>query len=371
MKKLKGYVRSACGRSVVVSRLFSRMLCMAADLRVVPYPKDAMEQIGLFRADLLERAHARELKSIKRDLVFSRLRYSINYSEYFLYDFPRLSDEGRRSFCGFYERRALCEKIGTPETREVLNHKIKTYEKFKAFYHRDAVFVRQRSDYDRFLEFIRNNDDFMVKPEDGRGGDGIRRVQTDDADFDPEALFSGIIDHEKGAILEGRIKQSEIMASFHPDSVNTVRVGTLVRDNHVEPLFSFAKFGRGGNCVDNGAGGGILASVDIETGVIKTAGKTESCEQYLFHPDTGRQIIGFQIPEWKELIDLVKTLALMLPEQFFIGWDMAHTDQGWVLVEGNRLSPFFGNQFVECKGYRDAIEATIRAELVRRHVLQE
>ena len=86
-------------------------------------------------------------------------------------------------------------------------------------------------------------------------------------------------------------------------------------------------------------------------------------------PDTGKKIIGFQLPEWPQLIDTAKELARMLPEHPFIGWDFAHTDEGWVLIEGNRKSQFVGPQISEDKGYYDVFNASVRAELLERNLV--
>jgi hypothetical protein len=45
--------------------------------------------------------------------------------------------------------------------------------------------------------------------------------------------------------------------------------------------------------------------------------------------------VGFQVPFWPELIDMAKKAALHVPENRSIGWDIAVTENGPELIEGN------------------------------------
>ena len=69
------------------------------------------------------------------------------------------------------------------------------------------------------------------------------------------------------------------------------------------------------------------------------------------HPDSGIDIIGFEIPRWKEAISLAKELATVVKGQRYIGWDLALTEKGWVMVEGNAMSQFVGWQIPTQKGF--------------------
>jgi hypothetical protein len=96
--------------------------------------------------------------------------------------------------------------------------------------------------------------------------------------------------------------------------------------------------GIGNSHIDNVCAGGLYAVIDLDTGIIRSGGYKQnkmSGEELLIHPDTGRKIIGYQIPEWDSLIALVNELANSIPEQKLVGWDFALSDKGWVMVEGN------------------------------------
>ena len=47
------------------------------------------------------------------------------------------------------------------------------------------------------------------------------------------------------------------------------------------------------------------------------------------------KIVGFKVPMFKEAVDLVKEAAKVVPEIGYVGWDVAISEKGPVLVEGN------------------------------------
>ena len=163
----------------------------------------------------------------------------------------------------------------------------------------------------------------------------------------------------KGCVVEGLIQQTGIFHDIHPSSVNTVRISTIRFDDRVEIIHPFAKFGQAGTCVDNGGAGGILCTIDPNTGVIMRA-RDEQGTCYEKHPDTGSPIVGTQIPKWEEAVALAKELAHVRPQNRYVGWDVALTDNGWVLVEGNFRGQFIGWQLVDRKGFKKELAGILK-----------
>jgi hypothetical protein len=99
---------------------------------------------------------------------------------------------------------------------------------------------------------------------------------------------------------------------------------------------AFLRMGRGESVTDNVSSGGIFANIDVDTGIILEAAQgRESNKLYGYHPDTHVQIVGSQIPEWNNLIQRVKAIAKKVKGTTIVGWDMAYSDKGWIMVEGN------------------------------------
>lgn len=90
-------------------------------------------------------------------------------------------------------------------------------------------------------------------------------------------------------------------------------------------------------------------------GVVITDGFSENGEVYKTHPNTMFLIKGYSIPEWECAIELVKKLAMVVPEQVYVGWDLAYTDTGWIMIEGNSWGQYIV-QIPLRKGIRSIIE---------------
>ena len=112
--------------------------------------------------------------------------------------------------------------------------------------------------------------------------------------------------------------------------------------------------GQGSSFVDNAGSGGVFGIVDLETGRVYAA-CDELGNKYEVHPDTKERIIGFVVPRWKEAVALAKELITVIPSVRWVGWDLALTDDGWVLIEGNERAQFVF-QFPDRKGCRKEID---------------
>ena len=148
------------------------------------------------------------------------------------------------------------------------------------------------------------------------------------------------------------------MAALHPASLNTVRICTLKLKDRVVVFRPVLRMGRGNSVVDNAAQGGIIVAVDAATGICLEKGVDESGNRYLRHNDTNVVLPGFQIPKWDEAVAMVTELAHVVEGNKYIGWDMALTDNGWVMVEGNPRGQLL-IQIASQKGIKHELEEYI------------
>ena len=84
---------------------------------------------------------------------------------------------------------------------------------------------------------------------------------------------------------------------------------------------------------------GLRAGVSLEDGVLGPAATTaaEGLGQALLetHPDTGLAVAGLRLPYWEEACALVCAVAPRFIPLRALGWDVALTPTGPVLVETN------------------------------------
>jgi len=55
-------------------------------------------------------------------------------------------------------------------------------------------------------------------------------------------------------------------------------------------------------------------------------------------------MIGMQIPHWDKVVNMVMEAAKIPEDMRYIGWDIAITDEGCELIEGNRRQGCNGMQ---------------------------
>ena len=89
----------------------------------------------------------------------------------------------------------------------------------------------------------------------------------------------------------------------------------------------------------------IFCLVDVNTGIIVSDFCDYDLNVYKEHPKTHFVPKGYKIPMWDDVLQLVKEAAYVVPEVAYVGWDVALTKDGPVLIEGNHCGGCGGNQF--------------------------
>ena len=112
------------------------------------------------------------------------------------------------------------------------------------------------------------------------------------------------------------------------------------------------RFGRAGSIIDNSTLGGLTVAIDEKTGELFPYAYDEKGDVHTVHPDSGIPFCGFHIPQWDSLIELVKKAHLALPDnQVYVAFDLALSDRGWCVVEGN-WGDWFLQQFSRKRGMK-------------------
>lgn len=278
-------------------------------------------------------------KHILNDMKYAMVNYQWEFDEFFLYNFKKLTHQERKSFVCEFEKNIFCDQVNEDSCQEIFDNKWKTFKKFRKFYKRDAVLVLPDNDSIEIgCNFLSKYKICILKPIISSLGKGIRKVETT---LENSILLKELLkEYSNGFVLEELINQSEDLSLLHPQSVNTLRVHTILTEGGEVIVFKpYLRMGRGASIVDNAGSGGIFTSVDFESGII-TKAVDESGNSYYEHPDTKVNLIGFKIPKWREAIELSKNLAMIVPQNRYTGWDLALTNDGWVMVEGNTRAQF-------------------------------
>lgn len=169
--------------------------------------------------------------------------------------------------------------------------------------------------------------------------------------------------HVSSFLVEERIRPHPELADFIGPTLCTARVLTIVAldgsPRIVGAVFKVQPLAVG---VDHLLYGAIASWIDLETGVLG-AGRTRThCDYVTVIPGTTRQLVGYRLPLWPQVKQLALDAALAFPYARAIGWDIAVSDRGAILIEGNeRWSPSL-LQLPAPRGLMDGELAALYAE---------
>jgi hypothetical protein len=155
-------------------------------------------------------------------------------------------------------------------------------------------------------------------------------------DFTTDSLVP-IMKKNNYGLVEEFIQQHPELNRLSPSAVNTVRIFTQLNDEREVVILGSRLRISVNSSVDNMAAGNMAAPIDELSGVISGPGVYSDItkEECNVHPVTGTEIVGFKVPFWNEIIDMVKKAALKHPQNRSIGWDVVVTERGPGLIEGN------------------------------------
>ncbi|MTI96699.1 MAG: hypothetical protein FH749_14705 [Firmicutes bacterium] len=308
--------------------------------------------------DFLGRMHpvrAPEYKSVFRqylEMLWLALRYRLSPIEYYLYRLGR-KDASLASLSDYIISAEAAKRIRprlNPRMWEVvLRNKVlfnshmraqglpvaKLYGVFHPGFGYTAEGGNLRN-IDELAALLQEFGRLVLKPLDGLKGQGVFILDAAEGDKLSTAQAAAL-NQGNGWIVEQHLRNEPVLARFNPDTLNTCRVVTFL-DNQGDSsiLFAVARFGRRKQQVDSMSTGAVSVHIDVETGALGQGVMYPQfggwCER---HPDSGLEFAGTVIPQWTELLDVVRRAARSLPWCPAIGWDVAVTTEGPVLVEGN------------------------------------
>lgn len=203
--------------------------------------------------------------------------------------------------------------------------------------------ARDRTDPETFL--ARHEGAFFIKDRHGASGRGAYAITAAGGTFrlndkpstrdEVVALLGGL---PYAVLIQRRLEQHPLVAALNPSSINSVRVLTMFGKTcrEAEMLAAAIRIGRTGNFVDNLIGGGSSCVIDPVSGTLRgtprnNQGVLLSAEQRGL--DTFE---GYRIPHFHEAVRRCLILhELVGPAPETIGWDVAITPDGPVILEGN------------------------------------
>lgn len=288
-----------------------------------------------------------------RDYKRIMLKHRVSIKEYNTYEFWLLSEFERKKYLSEKELKCIYRKVADVNENKWIDNKLMTHLKFAKYMQRDWICPSSVS-FESFSRFV-SDKDCIVKPWMGSLGLGVFLV-TKDSEKDMCKLYEKC--RINGLMVEERVLSCKEMSEFHPQSLNTIRVMTMYNEGKFKVVASMFRMGVGAQVVDNGTAGGILAPIDLNTGVIIDDGKDKKGHRYVCHPNSGKVIKGFVIPYWDNVLNACKEMASFIPKKVFAGWDICVLETGEIeLIEVNSGPNIMGLQTAYGYGLRPRIQS--------------
>lgn len=342
--------------------------------------KSILSKAGKFQRQLREARSYGEHLPLRRicSMAMLGLRHGFSPLEYFLYGFDG-ENRSRGSRLSFLSNdrivRIFRRRLNNGQWIPILENKLLFflfYSKFglpvvkvHGFYHPgggfslDGTLFHHSKDFKRWLGDS-GFEHLVVKPVGSLGGKGIMVFD----EFTPAGSLKGndgkaytideVVDFMNrdmmkrqrkedaytGYLIEEKIVQDPVMNVLSGSSLNSVRISTLMtKEGEVLLDFAMLRVGKEGSLTDNLHQGGFVVNIALQDGALgaSTFGYRGKEGPWVEEKPVkvSELFEGGVVPCWKGMVALAKRAAALSPELRTVGWDIALTGNGPVLMEGN------------------------------------
>ena len=195
---------------------------------------------------------------------------------------------------------------------------------------------------EEFAKFLQNKDIVFAKVLTGEGGKGISKIDV--SKWQVDKLYQKL-KSQKQYLVEEQIIQCDEVNKINPHAVNSLRVITLYKDDEVYILNNAFRINQDDKEVI-GSTNDLYFRLGID-GTITSNVIDDYGNIYTKHPLTNVPFNSIKIPQVKQAFQMCKNAAKELSQVRYIGWDVAFSKNGPVIVEGNEYPGYGLVQFYQ------------------------
>ena len=265
------------------------------------------------------------------DILYCTIRYLASPNNYKKFKFYELKANKRKTYLtnGYSEN--IIKKYNDNNYRDIFEDKSLFAQKFNKFFRREWLNIKDMN-YDEFKHFISSKEKVIYKPVDSAQANGIEVIKINKYK-DIKEIYEYLKGKANG-ILEEWIIQHENISKIYPKAVNCLRVITILENNKCNIVSAYFAMANADE-IANLATGDLVAYIDLDNGILNTDASNFTGKVFKEHPISGVKIKGFQIPYWKEVCNMLEEASKVVPEVGYVGWDIAITPDGPLIIEGN------------------------------------
>lgn len=303
-----------------------------------------------------------EMRKCRFRILIEQVLWSLKYGNindfYFLYgfDIKKLRKQSDYvDYALFRKRRELLQKRANNNQIAMLRDKlffgiisdalnIRTPKNY-SFFEKKNCYVFDTHKTISIEKYVMSTDvDAYMKLIDGECAEGVYKYVQREGRIYLNGKLTPIEDLYKITqngrfVIQERVIQSDKISSLHPHAVNTVKISTVYDkvNDKIVLLPTFFRVGVGDMTVDNWAVGGLAIGVNNETGRLQEWAyyKPGYGTKVKSHPESGIVFKDFELPYFKEAIQMISKYHRLLPNIHSIGWDIAMLEDGPCIIEGN------------------------------------
>lgn len=302
--------------------------------------KERMEK----HLDIIAKNSGKSKMYIKFDILRNFLIRGSGYTDYFRGNYINLTKNEKDTFVTAKKFYKILEYLNDKNYTVILNDKLIFNDIFKEYLKRDYINLRVAS-ADDFKKFLKGKKHVFAKLTNGEGGHGITKIVTKDIE-DIDKLYKELIKN-KQYLVEEEIKQCKEVNEINPYVVCSFRVITIYKDGKVYLVNNAFRINQDDSEVI-GCTNDLYFSMN-EKGKINSNVIDDYANVYDEHPMTHKKFKEVVVPGVKEAFEMCKEAHKKIPQIRYIGWDIAFSENGPVMVEGNEYPGYGIIQFYKLK----------------------
>ncbi len=255
--------------------------------------------------------------------------YGASVEDFFVYKFYEKKHYCKSNYVTLRNSIWMIHVLNKNGRRELVEDKTIFIKEFKDYISREAL-DSTKMNYQNLEEFIEKYGKAIAKPAGGFNGNGIFIIDKENVQ-----QSYNIIKKNK-FVVEEVLQQDGILRKLNPKTVNTIRVNVINKGGKVCIVNAILRSGQGDSVTDNICAGGIVAEVDIKTGIVFTCFYDLNGKCCIKHPLTGTVMLGEKIPVWENVKNTAIECAKRIDNVVYTSWDIA-------VISGNKVAVIEGN----------------------------
>ena len=301
-------------------------------------------------------------------MLACRLMYGFGPQDYVLFGFYNKPFSEAKTYLKKEELEPIQRQVNKEEHRALVDNKLAFYlhclahglptpkiiavvaKSLDSKYQQDITLVDNVTLLKKVLS-QEGNDRYLLKPISGSHGSGMLRfkyvderlINDDGEDFN----FSEVDDFVQrgyGYILQRCLSpHKELLPVMPGGSLGTARIVTINVGNQLKIFNPCLRIPLGSNITDNfvhGESRNLATGIDLESGKLLSVYGADAQRLDLVvsldcHPESHLALKGIEFPCWDEMLATITKAYEAFDNLPTIGWDIALTDEGPCLIEGN------------------------------------